>query len=1010
MSLIQFSIICIMTIIWDIGLIYRTLREKKKLYGLLTRLYAVTIGLTLAYLFSTLSKNYFANSFFSSVYFAGVTIVLLYMSIYVRKLCLYNMAASRREKFVISFFAVWVHLDALLLLLNAVIPALFNGKEFVMHYEYMPQYAAHWEYHPMPLYSAHLFLSYCLVLLILATLVYRSLTSPRVYRSRYRVLVAGIVVVVLLNAVFLYVPDMHIFDVSLFLYTIMSTIILWYNNSYAERGMLNEARTMVINELSNPMVLFDFENALVMNNRAANFLLEGVDRKNPYLLETFAERWKLDAFISDYDRNSSFQYSTQVGGKEQFFRCDYSVLLDEHGTIIGRLFLFADYSLEYDLLTGFATEHVFRQNIAGAVDQKLYPVGVATFDINHLAQINQIYGREKGDLAIRLLAQTIKANTPEGSSYVRLSDANLLFISYRTDLNSMRGFVQKIHEQMKQAEGFGNPIEIQSAIGIASANNPDLLIAVAAAVKSMKAKKLMDVSSAHSSLLDSLAQTLQESDSCTREHVKRTQIMGEKLGLRLGLSDLELSNLKLLCLLHDIGKLGIPLEILNKPGKLTEEEWVMMKSHADKGYRIAKASVELEDIAELILHHHECWNGKGYPDGLEREAIPLLSRIIAVVDTYDAMTNDRPYRQALSRGQACKELMRCAGTQFDPFIVSEFIELLRENELFEETDEKENGEKQPEETVKPMGLEENDDAEASDRELFAVKYTQYILNGNNEILSVDELFEQMTGYSEQDVKEYHLTQMDLIFTEDLTEYRKMVKRQLAARHEAFLEHRIRRKDGGSRYVFCHGREYFDSVTREPRVRITATDISSSTAVRTIIDRERESARRSLKRWEDSVRRDPLTGLLNRIAYQNDVQLKLMDEQSVIAMIMLDLDYFKQYNDTRGHKKGDELLIIFAGEVRKSTEPYGFCSRMGGDEFSAILCFEKNTPKQKIEQVIHDIWKRLTTNVREQDEKLSVSMGAAFAEGSSMTFNALYKEADTALYEAKNTGRGKCVIR
>ena len=369
MSLIQFSIICIMTIIWDIGLIYRTLREKKKLYGLLTRLYAFTIGLTLAYLFSALSKNYFANSFFSSVYFAGVTTVLLYMSLYVRKLCLYNMEASRRERNIIRFFTAWVHLDAFLLLLNALIPALFNGKEFVMHYEYMPQYAAHWEYHPMPLYNAHLFLSYCLVLLILATLIYKSLTSPRVYRSRYRVLVAGIVVVVLLNAVFLYVPNMHIFDVSLFLYTIMSTIILWYNNYYAERGMLNEARAMVLHELSNPMVLFDFDNALVMNNKAADFLLEGVDRKKPYILESFAARWKLDAFISDYDRNCSFQYSTQVGGKDQFFRCDYSVLLDEHGTIIGRLFLFADYSLEYDLLTGFVTGHVFRQNIAGAVDK-----------------------------------------------------------------------------------------------------------------------------------------------------------------------------------------------------------------------------------------------------------------------------------------------------------------------------------------------------------------------------------------------------------------------------------------------------------------------------------------------------------------------------------------------------------------------------------------------------------------------------------------------------------------
>lgn len=176
---------------------------------------------------------------------------------------------------------------------------------------------------------------------------------------------------------------------------------------------------------------------------------------------------------------------------------------------------------------------------------------------------------------------------------------------------------------------------------------------------------MLNTSSARSQALTSLVRALEEVDMDTEEHVKRTQQMGIALGHKIGLSDAQLTSLQLLCLLHDIGKITVPLEILNKPGRLTDEEWSILRSHSEKGYQIAMSSEELRPIAEMILHHHERWDGNGYPARLVREEIPVLSRIISIVDAYDAMVNDRAYRKAMLPGKAMQEIRDNAGTQFD---------------------------------------------------------------------------------------------------------------------------------------------------------------------------------------------------------------------------------------------------------------------------------------------------------------------------------------------------------
>jgi putative nucleotidyltransferase with HDIG domain len=178
--------------------------------------------------------------------------------------------------------------------------------------------------------------------------------------------------------------------------------------------------------------------------------------------------------------------------------------------------------------------------------------------------------------------------------------------------------------------------------------------------------------------VETLVRAIQARDPYTSGHSARVSRYCLLIAERLKLSTKEKHYLYLTSMLHDIGKIGIPDDLLNRPGKLTEEEKEKVREHVSLGASMLKALGEMHPIVPLIRHHHEAWDGSGYPDGLKEENIPLISRIVAVADTYDAMTSDRPYRAARSKREAVDELQRCAGKNFDPKIVKAFIDILDE--------------------------------------------------------------------------------------------------------------------------------------------------------------------------------------------------------------------------------------------------------------------------------------------------------------------------------------------
>jgi len=187
-------------------------------------------------------------------------------------------------------------------------------------------------------------------------------------------------------------------------------------------------------------------------------------------------------------------------------------------------------------------------------------------------------------------------------------------------------------------------------------------------------------------VLRTMLKALDCKDHYTFGHSMRVAYFSLVTGRELGLSDEELKELELSAIFHDIGKIGTPDQVLNKPSRLTEEEFQIMKQHPEHSYEILKEYPMLEKIGRNARYHHERYDGRGYPEGMKGEDIPLLSRIILIADTFDAMTSTRPYRKGLDYSVAFEELEQFAGTQFDPKCVAAFVEGMRKEALKNEDD------------------------------------------------------------------------------------------------------------------------------------------------------------------------------------------------------------------------------------------------------------------------------------------------------------------------------------
>ncbi|MBM7582703.1 diguanylate cyclase (GGDEF)-like protein [Caldicoprobacter guelmensis] len=339
------------------------------------------------------------------------------------------------------------------------------------------------------------------------------------------------------------------------------------------------------------------------------------------------------------------------------------------------------YILSYsDLLTGLYNRRFVEEEFARwQASPRGFSIAVIVADINGLKMINDVYGVQEGDNMLKRAARMLAKNCRKTDIVARWDGDEFLILLPQISEQGVEKIIERIKGECSQEKD--EKIPLSMAFGYAVKKKPveSLNQIVREAEEMMYRVKLMEERSYRNAIVNSMLMALVTKSAETEEHAERLKDYCLIIGRKMGLSSRELDELALLAILHDIGKVGIRESILQKPGPLTSEEWEEMKKHSEFGWRIAKAIPELTHIAEYILCHHERWDGQGYPRGLKGEEIPLLSRILAVVDAYDAMTSDRVYRKAMPREKAFAELKRNAGTQFDPQVVEVFLELFGED-------------------------------------------------------------------------------------------------------------------------------------------------------------------------------------------------------------------------------------------------------------------------------------------------------------------------------------------
>jgi HD-GYP domain-containing protein (c-di-GMP phosphodiesterase class II) len=258
----------------------------------------------------------------------------------------------------------------------------------------------------------------------------------------------------------------------------------------------------------------------------------------------------------------------------------------------------------------------------------------------------------------------------------RLGGDEFVVLLPKTDVSEAEQIIKRI-KALASKEKVGS-IDISVSFGYETKINKEENIQeiFKIAEDHMYKKKLFEGPSMRGKTINAIINTLHEKNKREEQHSYRVSALCQSMGEILNLPEHEIEELKSVGLLHDIGKIAIDEKVLNKPGKLTDDEWKEIKRHPEIGYRILNTVNDMSDMANYLLYHHESWDGKGYPKGLIGEEIPFVSRIITIADAYDAMTSERSYRGALPDEVALEELRKNAGLQFDPRLVKVFIETL----------------------------------------------------------------------------------------------------------------------------------------------------------------------------------------------------------------------------------------------------------------------------------------------------------------------------------------------
>ena len=551
-----------------------------------------------------------------------------------------------------------------------------------------------------------------------------------------------------------------------------------------------------------------------------------------------------------------------------------------------------------------------------------------------------------------------------------------------------------------------------------------------------KTAQILEASRVHLATVEALATAIDARDQIGHGHVRRTQIYAVGLGEILGLGEDEINALRTGALLHDIGKLAVPDNILSKPGTLTPAELEKAKIHASVGASILETVGFGYPVVPTVKYHHEFWNGAGYPEGLFGEDIPLTARILAIADNFDTLRSDRPYRRAMTREDARDIMADGAGKQFDPTLIGVFLKKLSSLEA----------------EIERQGLSYNFDGRPTGRaiECEGQNYVDQIKLANKEVFTLFELAREFGGSENPDeilamftsrIGELVPFDTCAVYLLDST-HNVASAVHVAGENKSVLESNVVESGNGASGMALKTRSVIKNVNPDLDFSIAHVDLINpySTMVSVpLLDEDELIGAVSLYSYElaeygdehirllESVSRiaaeaiaksqqhaetvahaltDPMTGLPNARSLQAHFEKEMgraARADQNLQILVMDLDGFKAVNDNFGHIAGDEMLREVGRVVREQLRDYDFLARYGGDEYVAII------PDADQESVV-DLCARIEKAVNELKvpvdggafAKVGVSLGSASYPHNGQTFDQIIVAADKAMYIRKSS--------
>lgn len=554
-----------------------------------------------------------------------------------------------------------------------------------------------------------------------------------------------------------------------------------------------------------------------------------------------------------------------------------------------------------------------------------------------------------------------------------------------------------------------------------------------------KTREISEASRIHLATVEALATAIDARDQVGIGHVRRTQLYAVGIGEVMGLSADEINALRTGALLHDIGKLGVPDHILNKPGRLTPAEMEKMKIHANVGASILEKVKFPYPVVPTVKYHHEYWDGSGYPEGLKKEEIPLTARIITVADAYDTLRGARPFRNPVSRDEARRFLLSGAGSKFDPKVVDFFLQHLKRFEI-EIEEQGLSYEFDLETSELYLGVEGATDANQSyveqikraNREVFALYELAKVFSASLNVKDTLSLFVKKVGElmpfetcavylldkSQETAKIAHVEGLNgkilqgkrIKLGEGATGF-VLKKRQSVYNINPALDFSFDNLESVQDYTAMASMPLIAEETLIGAISLYSCELEAyedehMRLLETVSRIASDAISKSLHHAETATHAltDPMTNLPNprslQIHFDNETA-RANRNAATFQLIMLDLDGFKKVNDTYGHKAGDLLLKELSKVMRAQLREYDFLARYAGDEFVAII-------PDTTSQAVFELCERMEKAVLDfklpvgegEFASVGVSIGSACYPDDGETLDQVIISADQKMYSVK----------